>query len=195
MLVIKPMPHTLHRKPGFSLLETVVSIVVGLLIIVIVGTAFVFNQRVYRANAHTAELLQNGRIITDLMTREIRQADALVTTLPADNSDPASVAHELQFQDGHTRSQIQYIRYYVNGVELRRQIIVYYFDSAPTTYVAYNDTDAFGSPHQLVLEEKIIGEYITGLDFYGDNAITIDITLDKTDQEVQLQTVILPRNA
>ena len=179
---------------GFTLAETLVSMVIFLLIILIVGNTFIINQKITRQSDTKAELMQNGRIVSDLMAREIRQAKSIVTVLPADNSNPAAVAHELQFQDGHVSSQIQYIRYYLTGTNLNRQIIVYYFDASPNAYVYCNDHDAFGLPKQKILEDKLIGENFSDIDFYGQGLININYILTKNNMAVGLTSVIKPRN-
>jgi prepilin-type N-terminal cleavage/methylation domain-containing protein len=183
------------NQRGFTLAELLVAVVIILLILTIVSSAFAVNQRVFRIGNNRAELLQNARIATDLMAREIRQALAITTTLPPDNTDPGLVAHELQFEDGHIVNQIQYIKYYLAGTDLKRQIVVYYFSSDPTTYVHWDDIDPFGGPEESVLEDRLIGEFYSQLDFYGENQIIIDLILDKSNQQVNMQTMINPRNS
>ena len=174
--------------------ELIISVMIILLILIIIASVFSLNQKVFRKSNLKAELDQNARITLDLMAREIRQAKALVTALPADNSNPALVPHEIQFEDGHNTTQIQYIRYYLDGGNLNRQTIVYYFDTSPGVYVRYNDVDAFGAPESNILEDKVISENFSALDFYGTENITIDLTLTKRGEQVQIRSIINPRN-
>lgn len=183
-----------HNHKGFTLTELIISMVIALLILIIVSSTFILNQRVYQKSNTKAELIQNARITLDLMSREVRQATALVTTLPDNNSNPATVAHELEFQDGHVENVIQYIRYYLNGSDLHRQIIVYYFDTDPSTYVTWDDVNAFGPPSQTTTEDKIVGENFGELDFYGNGNINIDLTLIKNNETFQMKSIINPRN-
>lgn len=187
------MTNTRAQK-GFTLTELLISVVIGILLLFVVMSSFTLNQRVLRRSNVRSELTQNGRIVLDLMSREIRQANTIVTTLPADDSDSMAIAHELQFEDGHVDTHIQYLRYYLSGELLRRQIIVYYFDSAPSTYVNHDDIDAFGSPNEEVLQDRIIGENFSQIDFFGTENITINLTLEKINETVELQTIINPRN-
>jgi len=175
-------------------MELLVTMVITLLIFIIISTSFILTQRVFREGNTRAELIQNGRITTDLMAREIRQAVEIVTTLPPDNSNPAIIPHDLQFEDGHVTSQIQYLKYYLEGNLLRRQIIVYDFETNPGVYVYWNDTDPFGEPRQNILEDKIIGEYFSNIDFYGLDVINLDITLEKNDERIKIKSIIFPRN-
>lgn len=187
-------PSMAKKGTGFTLAEVLVSMVIIILILIIVSSAFTLNQRVFRKSNIKAELTQNGRIVLDLMAREIRQAKDIVTVLPPDNSNPAAISHQLEFEDGHVSSQIQYIKYYLAGSELMKQVIVYYFDTAPNTYVHWDDVNAFGPPAQKVLEEKIIGENFSNLDFYGQTNITIDLSLTKTGEKIQINSIVNPRN-
>jgi|SRR3989339_2255056 len=185
----------MHRRKGFTIAELIVSIFIGLLLVLTISSVFILNQRTFRKSNIKAELTQNGRIVIDLFSRELRQAKDIVTTLPADDSNPSTVAHELKFEDGHITSQIQYVRYYLNGTLLQRQILVYYFDTDPTIYVLWNDVNQFGSPTESIIEDRVIGENISQINFYGDGAITIEIFLRKLNETTNMQSIIDPRNA
>ena len=182
-------------KPnGFTLVELTIAITIALLILLIVSATFVLNQRVFRKSNLKSELTQNARITLDLMAREIRQAQDIVTILPENDLNAQTIAHEIEFEDGHITSQIQYIRYYLDNSNLQRQIIVYYFDTDPDTHVYWDDIDAFGSPEMLVLEEKTIGENFSNINFYGTDNINIELTLEKQTEQIQINTLINPRN-
>ena len=84
------------NQAGFTLAELLVSLVIIVMIISVVGTTFVFNQRVFRVVSTKAELLQNARIITDLMAREIRQAVSIVTVFPPVKSYTAAAGGQIQ---------------------------------------------------------------------------------------------------
>lgn len=179
------------KGAGFTLAELLISIVIGMIIFMIITSTFLLNQRVFRKSNIKAELAQNARITLDLMAREIRQANETVTILPAtDTSAPA----ELQFEDGHTNSHIQYIRYYTDGTNLKRQIVVYYFESEPLAYVHWDDVDPFGSPTQAVLQDRIIGENFSDIDFWGSSNINIELVLSKQNETIEIKSIIQPRN-
>lgn len=192
-----------QNNKGFTLSEIIVSIIVSLLILIIISSIFTLDQRVARRGNIKAELTQNARIVIDTMARELRQSNEIVTALPPDDSIPALIAHELQFEDGHTESRIQYIKYYLDNTDLKKQIIVYYFDADcggpcpptdPSFYVHWDDTDAWGSPTEITLEEKIMGEFFFNIDFYGQGTITTDFVLQKSNEQVEMQAKIYPRN-
>ena len=184
----------LKNQKGFTLSELMIAVLISLLLVIIVTNAFSLNQKAYNKSNTKAELTQNGRIVLDLMARELRQTNEIVTSLPLDDSNPALVAHELKFEDGHTDSHIQYIRYYLDGTDLKRQIIVYYFETDESAYVYWDDFDAFGGPEELILEDRLIGENFSSLNFYGNGNINIDLVLDKKNEQIEIKSIINPRN-
>ena len=183
------------KQQGFTLTELLIAIVIAILITLTILSSFILNQRVLRKSNTKSELTQNARIVIDLMSREIRQADMLVTLLPADDSDPIAVAHELQFEDGHINTHTQYIRYYLSDNLLKRQVIVYYFASDPSTYVAWDDVDSFGDPTEAVLEDRTVGENFNQIDFFGSDNVNIELELEKSGETVEMKTIINPRNS
>ena len=190
------MPNTkpsLKNQSGFTIAEVLVSIIIGLIILTLVGSIFILSQKVIRKNNTKSELTQNGRITIDLMSREIRQAREIVTVLPIDDSSPP-LPHELQFEDGHTTSQIQYIRYYLSNNNFNRQIIVYYFNSDPTTFVRWDDIDGYGLPTASTTQDRIIGENFNNINFYGNKNININFDLQKNNEQIEMGTIINPRN-
>ena len=186
------MHKLINDNRGFTLAELLVAIVIGILILSIVTSTFILSQRVLRKSNLKAELAQNGRITLDLMSREIRQANEIITVLPTTDSSAPS---ELEFEDGHTNTQIQYIRYYLSGTNLKRQIIAYYFDTDPSTYIFWDDIDPFGSPSSTILKDQIIGENFTDIDFWGNNNINIELILIKQTEQIEMKSVINPRNS
>jgi len=189
------LPLMQKGQKGLTLSELMISVLIGLLILLIISSIFLLNQKVFRKSNTKAELIQNARISLDLMSREIRQTNEIITILPADNSNPEALIHELLFEDGHTSSIIQYIRYYLDENDLKRQIIVYYFETDPTTYVYWDDFDVFGGPEENILEEKLIGENFSNINFYGQENINIELILEKNDEQIQMKSIINPRNS
>ena len=184
-----------RRHPGFTLIETLIAILVMALLLLIVLSSYLASQQSYTQTDNRAELTQNGRVILDRLERELRQAVTIVTILPADNSNPATIPHEIFFEDGHNTNQLTYLRYFLDGTDLRRQSIVYYFTADPTNYVHYNDTDAYGqSPQSQILSDGLVGEYVTVLNFYGQGVTTIALQLTKDNKTINLQTQFYGRN-
>ena len=183
-----------QKNQGFTLAELLISIVITLLILILTINTFILNQRTFRKSTQQAELVQNARVAMDVIARDLRQANEIVTVLPPNNSNPELLIHELQFEDGHENNQIQYIRYYSINQTLKRQIIIYYFESEPEVYVHWNDLDAFGKPEQTIIEEKDIAGEILSLNLYGDGVINIEMTLRILSKTITINSAINPRN-
>jgi len=184
----------------------------SILIIVIVAVLAItfLGQRFYQRGEVRAEILQNGRIVSERMAREIRQADEIVTELPQIPDLPGSPPpKEIEFQDGHTPSPYDYLgseyyytRYYIatSTNEVHRKYLVYCFDDCGscTEYFRWNDTKMDGplevstSPCQL--EDRIIGEYVQDMDFWGANLINVSLTLLKDSEQIDINTKVLGRN-
>jgi len=68
---------TMRRRgsePGFSLVELMISLVLGLLVSAAAVGIFLSNQRTYRATESLARIQESARVAFELMAREIRQA-------------------------------------------------------------------------------------------------------------------------
>lgn len=69
------LPHARPRvQKGFTLIELMVSLVLGLLLILGVISVYLTNQQAARTNEGLARLQESGRIAFELMSRELRQA-------------------------------------------------------------------------------------------------------------------------
>jgi prepilin-type N-terminal cleavage/methylation domain-containing protein len=186
-----------HQKKqlGFTLIEVIISLTITSLLLLIVASLYGLSQSTYATTDTTAEITQNGRVILDRLIRELRQTPAIVTTIPATNGDPESLPDEIMFQDGHDTSAIRYLRYYLIGSDLKRQIIIYYFPSDPANYVYWHATDQGGNPPTSeILEDKIIGEYVYDLEFWGVKLISINLYLFKNGQSEIINTAVYGRN-
>ena len=140
----------IYNTRGFTLLELLISISIFVLVMLTVYSLFSLGQRAYRRGGEEMEIWQNARTSLDRMTREIRQAENIVTVLPPSETDPLNPpVNELQFQDGHDNTEIIYIRYYLDGTDLMRQRLGYYFPDTPAVYVKWDSLDSFGNPVRL----------------------------------------------
>jgi len=259
-------------QKGFTFLEMVIVIAIFLLITGVVFSIYFFNSKVYIAGESIAEITQNGRVILERITREIRQAKEIVTDLPEEELDPAN---EILFQDGHLSiiseqataqggtsqtitlsssssstddyykdvfikitqgtgaGQIRkvisydgatkeaeidedwetipditseykidtnyyYIHYYVENSNILREVVTYCYSDdgvncqSPEMYVPWNTSP---TPVEVVLESpRIVGEYISNIEFWGSSVINIFLTLQTQDKSINLRTKIFGRN-
>lgn len=73
---IKCVPHPERRysQSGFTLIELMVAMLLGLVVIAGVGSVFLSNQQVYRSNKALSDTQDSSRIAFELMSRDIRSA-------------------------------------------------------------------------------------------------------------------------
>jgi type II secretory pathway pseudopilin PulG len=185
------------EKKGFSIMEIIVSLSLFVFAIFLVFSLYSSAQKSYNKGSAKAELIQNARVCLDRMSREIRQALDMITILPEtsdDISDPPP--NEIFFRDGHDMSAFTYIKYYIDGTDLKRSHMAYYFAVDPSVYVPYDSVDASSDPpEELFLENFIIGEYFDDLDFWGpDDLVYISIDLLKGVNRYSVETSVFSRN-
>lgn len=63
-----------HRAPGFSLIELMIALVLGLLVTVAAIGMFLSNSRTYDTTESLSRVQENARIAFELMARDIREA-------------------------------------------------------------------------------------------------------------------------
>lgn len=181
------MPY--RPRTGFSLTEVMVALAIVLLLLLGTYSTFILSQHTQRRVDDRAEVVQNQRALLDRVTRELRQANTIATTLPA---------VEILFEDGHGNlegSPLQYIRYYRQGTNLYREVRYYYFASDPLTRVYYNDTDGGGNPPLVsTTEDRLVGEYVSSLSFSGSATITVSLSFTQGNQTLTLNADVAPRN-
>ena len=76
-----------HPQAGLSLIELMISMVLGLLVVGGAIGVFVSNQQTYRTTESLARLQENGRVAFELMAREVREAagNPCASNLPTAN--------------------------------------------------------------------------------------------------------------
>ncbi len=67
-------PASARRQSGFSIVELMVALLLGLVLLGGVISIFLSNQQAFRANEDLGRLQENARISFELMARELRQA-------------------------------------------------------------------------------------------------------------------------
>ncbi|MBI5465879.1 MAG: hypothetical protein HY974_01165 [Candidatus Kerfeldbacteria bacterium] len=175
---------------GFSLVEITVGVFITLLLLLSTYSIFILSQQAKKRFENRAEVVQNERSILDRMARELRQANNIVTTLPSS---------EILFEDGHSNLEggsIQYLRYHLSGTDLYREVRYYYFAPDTETHVYHSDTGGEGhSPSVQVIEDHLVGEFVSSLSFSGSGTITISVTFLRNGQTLTLTSDVASRNA
>lgn len=197
-----------HYQKGFTFVEVLITLSIVIFVFSACFTLYFLAQRFYQRAEERAEILQNGRVILERLSREIRQATEIITPLPQLPDLPGNPpSPSIEFEDGHTPSPYQallsdyyYIRYYLDDSEVFRQYRVYCFEDCAvcSSFVRWNDfrledeTQVY--PQACNLEEKVIGEYVSDLSFWGANTIQIGLSLIKKGENIDLATQITGRN-
>jgi len=165
---------------GFSLAELLVAIAIALLLLGSLYTVYAIGQNSFKAGTRKIDLNQNAKIGLERIGRELRETNQIATVLPAD---------QITFQDANF-DQIRYINYYLSGNDLNRRLYHYYLEAAPDQWVAYNTPGAVSS----LDDEQTIASNITGLEFYGQVVVTINLTAQSGSDSIHLTSQIKPRN-
>lgn len=192
----------LNSRKGFTLVEILVAISVGLVVILLAYASYDLALRFTEKENRKVELAQNGRVALDRITRDLRQSQELVTDLPPVSDDPDSPPPaEIMFQDGHILEPIQYIRYYVLDGSLHRERSHYCFSDDPDSWVIWSAVDEFG--HRVDEDEcghrvdadEVIAEYIDHPIFWGeDRLVHIMLTTLSLGEKVDFLTSVCGRN-
>lgn len=158
-------------------------------------SVYLMSYRSYQRQSQSAELTQNGRIALERMSREIRQANDILTVLP--ESQGTGTASEIKFQDGHDTTKIEYIRYYLSGTDLYRQASHYCFISSCTEddWVLSSTTDGDGDlPQEYPETPQIKAQKISNLQFWKNSTVGILLSVSDSQTTYTFETKILPRN-
>ena len=161
------------------------------------------NQITLAATASNSDDFYNEmfiRIIEGTGTGQFRKIiDYATTTVKI-----ATIDHDWITQpDASSRykigSEYYYIRYYLDGQSLKREIKSYYFGSDPNieTYVRWNVVDAGGNPaNSLVFEDELTGEYIDELKIWSPSLgfIVLSGKFKKDQQKFNLFSQVTIRN-
>lgn len=186
----------ISNKTGFTLLETLVGITIGVLLLGLVLAIYTLTIRSVQASETRSELTQNSRVIMERLTRDLRQTRALATVLPPASDDPLHPPPDtLEILDGHNTSAYLYLRYYLAGADLKRQVKQYYFATDPTVFVPWDAEDDFGNPPlTAILEDELVGQYVGSLKFYGLDLVYIELTLAKGNITHTAASAVFGRN-
>lgn len=185
-------------KKSFTLIEILIALIAGTILILTLYSVYVVNSKTYRTSVNQEELTQNARIALERMTRDIRQTFEVVTVLPPTATDQLNPPPSyIEFQDGHDISKIQYIKYYLDGNNLKRQAVHYSFSTDRNTWVKWNAQDQSGhAPDRIVdpTQDVIKADKVSSLKFYGDNVITVELTVSDSINTFNFQTDVWGRN-
>lgn len=181
-------------KRGFTITELLLSIAIFIIVIVSITAIYISGQNLYGEAQTRAELLQNGRVLSERLTRELRQAREVVTSIPSLYENATST---VLFEDGHIDNNYHYIRYFKDGSLVKREVVGYYFsDDGSETLVSWDSIP----PEGQSLEEKnlenaqIVSEFINSFSIWSAEPIMIEIILENNGRTIPIRTSCSVRN-
>jgi len=180
---------------GFTLFEILIAMAISVTLLGVLFSIYTLSAKSLSAGQARAELTQTSRSIMERITRDIRETKNVVSGLPPGALDPLNPPlEELMLEDGHSET-LQYIRYYRDGGDLYRQIRQYYFPEEPQIMVPHNAEDEFGNePEISIIENHLVGQYISEIIFYGQNPVSLKLTLEKETIIHETRTALYGRN-
>lgn len=179
---------------SFTLIEVLVTVTIFALVGAGIYSSHVLSQKAYKEGEVSAEITQNGRVIMERMTREIRQAKEVVGDFPEEEAEAVS---EITFEDGHISDSYHYIHYFISSDTIQREVLGYYFSGdVAQTLVPWNAVPPLGQSllSKNLEEARVIGEWVEEFKIWGSRLITIDLNLKKKEKTFFLETKILSRN-
>lgn len=182
---------------GFTLVELLVSIAILFVVTSAVYLGFYLSQKSYHESERVAEVTQNGRVILERITRELHQAREIATELLEEEPEGQVVPVEgIIFEDGHIEDPYNYIHYFEEEEKIKREVISYYFSENPGVCVPWDSEPPLGQTLEIetLKSAKIIGEYLTGLKFWGSKVINVYLILEKDNKKIEFKTKIFGRN-
>lgn len=179
---------------GFTLIEvSVTTAILGLVLAAIYGV-YNLSQKAYATEEGMVEITQNGRVIFERLSREIRQATELVTELPSSEDSATST---IMFEDGHITEPYYYIRYFQEGELVKREVLGFYFSGdGSETLVPWDAVPPAGQSLnvKIIQGSQTIGECVGKLKFWESGLVNITLELEKKDNNLRLRTDISGRN-
>ena len=128
----------MQPRSGFTLIEVVITLAVGVLILTGILGVFLITRQTLTRNSGRAEIVQNGRIALERLSRDLRQAEEIAGVIPEAQGEALSA---LEFQDGHDASALTYLRYHFENESLYLEHSYYALTSDPTVQVRYHDEE------------------------------------------------------
>jgi len=183
------------KKTGFTLIEILITLTIFLIISLAIYSTFLLSQRASQAAQSSIEMSQNGRVITERIIREVRQAREVIGDFPGERQN---AVNEIIFEDGHIAEPYHYVHYFQVDSEIKREVIGYYFSGDPEEKLQpWNALPPAGQTliKKIIEPALVIGELVEQLQFWGSGGmVNIGLVLKKQDKTFELETSVFGRN-
>lgn len=179
------------RKSGYSIIEVLVAVAIGVLVIEAAYLFFPLGSRIAREGEVLNELSQTARIVLSRIERDIRQTPNLITNLPASQSEATNSIFLIDGYPEDDDTDPHYIAYEYENNNILRKKIHYTDPSNPTIIVNYDFPDAT----EVVETNEAIGEDIDFIKIWEEqNLVKIDIKLKRLEDSIRFLSSVYPRN-
>lgn len=180
-----------NKKNGYSIIEVLVAIVIGVLVIEAAYLFFPLGSRIAREGETLNVLAQTARIVLNRIERDIRQTPNLITDLPASQSEDTNSIFLIDGYPEDDDTDPHYISYEYQDNKIYRKEIHYTDPNNPTIVVSYDFPDAV----EVVETNEAIGEDIEFIKIWeGQNLVKIDIKLKRLQDDIRFLSSVYPRN-
>lgn len=191
----QPTTNSQMFNRGFTLIELLVAIGIALIVVSVSVEITTMVKHLVARGSDKLEAIQYNRALIDRISRDVRQAKAIVTTLPDISQTGVS---EVAFENGHDVEKINYIRYIQSGKDIIKENYHYSFSANPDIWVAWNVKDSSDNSPDLVMDSQdTVASSVTSfyLNQYEDQIISFEIITEKNQQKSQMKGEVLARNA
>lgn len=183
----------IKKIQAFTMVELLLAVGIGAAVLASASGLYLTGANVCRKAAAERELSRNGRAAIERITREIRQAEEIAMVISQQEEESSS---EIMLRSGQDENALAYVRYYLEGIDLRRQEGFYYFESDPEkTPVPWNAAGHSGeNPLWEINEDEIAAENFSKIEFFGNPLVRMRFSLRKAGVEINLASAALSRN-
>lgn len=183
-------------KKAFTLIELIVAIGMALIVVSAAISMTILTKRQIAIGSDKLETVQNARSIMDRLSRDLRQAKEVVTSLN-DVNNGGIAKNEIEFENGHSSEKVNYLKYYLNGTDLVKQEHHYQFNIDPNNWVIWNARDDQDQLPVLVIDNNtIVANYISQINFWknGDSLVRFEVAATSNNKSSTMRTQIFGRN-
>ena len=152
-------PTSLRSQAGLTLIELLVSLVIGLLLAIVASSTYLYSKQAYNAVSENSQMEENGRLALNLLTRNIQSAGYVAVNVAA--GEPVPTGKKLlgcEFgmvnpQGASSRADLEgCLTSLPAGTTPSGSIAMFYQTDAPNTAGAnYQGVDCIGNPPVNIL--------------------------------------------